>query len=511
MMDLPLLIRAREDDEQFALTPKEGSAAESFSAPLTPGRLPAAGEQYRFHLDMTQCIGCKCCVVACNEQNGNPAAIQWRRVGEVEGGAYPNTVRHYLSMGCNHCLEPTCMTGCPVNAYSKDAVTGIVLHSAERCIGCQYCTWNCSYGVPQYNVERGVVGKCDMCYGRLTDEREPACVAACPEGAIRIEIVNIAAWRQDYAAQANAPGLPSADDSISTTRVTLRDALPEDVSRVDRWRVEPQHPHWTLIFMTVLTQLAAGAIAALAILQAVAHLHAARSAVAGVVLTAMLALAASTLHLGRPAYAWRALSMWRRSWLSREVLAFSLFSLAAGIYAGMLWTGSPMAPPAGMAAAVLGAAGIYTSARLYMVAARPAWNSRHTLAEFGLSAALTGALAVALFLPAARPALMLAAAASAMALAIQQIAKAIAMRISGDFERRATGELLLRRFRAVFLVRHLGLWALALALAMQLSTAWLSVCLAVAVGLELIGRWLFFVSVVPRSMAAPYLSERSAA
>ena len=80
---------------------------------------------------MTKCIGCKCCVVACNEQNGNPAEIHWRRVGEIEGGVYPDTLRHYLSMGCNHCLEPTCMTGCPVDAYTKDPVTGIVLHSAE--------------------------------------------------------------------------------------------------------------------------------------------------------------------------------------------------------------------------------------------------------------------------------------------------------------------------------------------------------------------------------------------
>src|SRR2546426_1803689 len=43
----------------------------------------------------------------------------WRRVGEIEGGWYPNTYRSYLSMGCNHCLEPTCLEGCPVDAYSK--------------------------------------------------------------------------------------------------------------------------------------------------------------------------------------------------------------------------------------------------------------------------------------------------------------------------------------------------------------------------------------------------------
>ena len=52
-----------------------------------PGARSNAGEQYRFHFDMTKCIGCKCCVVACNEQNGNPAAINWRRVGEIEGGS----------------------------------------------------------------------------------------------------------------------------------------------------------------------------------------------------------------------------------------------------------------------------------------------------------------------------------------------------------------------------------------------------------------------------------------
>ena len=56
-----------------------------------PLRAPAPGEQYRFHVDMGKCIGCKCCVVACNEQNGNPAAINWRRVGEIEGGWYPQT------------------------------------------------------------------------------------------------------------------------------------------------------------------------------------------------------------------------------------------------------------------------------------------------------------------------------------------------------------------------------------------------------------------------------------
>ena len=102
-----------------------------------PNRAPAPGEQYRFHVDMGKCIACKCCVVACNEQNGNPATINWRRVEEIEGGWFPMTMRSSLSMGCNHCLEPTCLQGCPVDAYSKDPATGIVRHSADACIGCQ--------------------------------------------------------------------------------------------------------------------------------------------------------------------------------------------------------------------------------------------------------------------------------------------------------------------------------------------------------------------------------------
>lgn len=156
-MLLPLLEKAKEQRAHFLLTPKTGGSSSGApwcgtafapQAAGIPQRALLPGEQYRFHFDMTKCIGCKCCVIACNEQNGNPAEINWRRVGEIEGGWYPDTQRLHLSMGCNHCIEPTCLAGCPVDAYSKDPVTGVVLHSPDICIGCQYCTWNCSYGVP---------------------------------------------------------------------------------------------------------------------------------------------------------------------------------------------------------------------------------------------------------------------------------------------------------------------------------------------------------------------------
>jgi len=517
-MDLPLLQRATEDSEQYLLTPAgmqpRGShcATAVAGSALIPLRKPLPGEQYRFHLNMESCIGCKCCVVACNEQNGNPAAIQWRRVGEIEGGTYPDTMRHYLSMGCNHCLEPTCMTGCPVNAYTKDPLTGIVLHSAERCIGCQYCTWNCSYGVPQFNPERGIVGKCDMCYGRLTDGREPACVSACPEEAIRIEIVNVVEWRREYSSQANAPGLPSADDSISTTRITLNPAMPQDMCRVDASQVEPEHPHWSLICMTVFTQLAVGGIASMCAAQALVGASIARVPVVTLVLTAFFALAASTLHLGRPIYAFRALSMWRRSWLSREVLFFSLFAIAVVVYASLLWIHSHASLAAGAVAAVLGVTAVFSSARLYTVAARPMWNSVHTFLEFYLSAAFTGTFVSALFIPGMQVALSQAAAWAALAITMQQAIKFVWLWRSPVFELRASAELLRYRFPRLFALRIYAPPALAIALLLLHQHLWIRfACIATAITFEIAGRYLFFVTVVPKNMAAPYLRQRRAA
>ena len=435
-MTLPLIQRAREEGVTFVLDTNrdEGSYCSNNSSFDTsqlriPERPLQSGEQYRFHFNMAKCIGCKCCVVACNEQNGNPAEINWRRVGEIEGGWYPNTQRFHLSMGCNHCLEPSCLIGCPVDAYTKDEVTGIVQHSADACIGCQYCTWNCSYGVPQYNPERGVVGKCDMCYGRLAEDREPACVNACPEAAIRIEIVNIEEWKRDYAG-ANAPGLPSADDSISTTRITLPKSLPPDTRKADFNRVRPEEPHWPLVVMLVLTQLSVGALTTIWLVQLLgkpAHL---RLAAVISLLVGGVALGASSMHLGRPAFAYRALKMWKRSWLSREVLMFSAFSGIAGLYAAMLWLSFPGSLPVGGLTALMGLGGITASAWIYRVKARPAWNSKYTVAEFFLTGAVLGPLLVGATGVTVGRALVLASAIAAGAQLLNQAVKFLWMTAS---------------------------------------------------------------------------------
>ena len=520
-MELPLLKRATETGETFLLTSHRASACADSGCTcaelpvedgLIPLRVPGPGEQYRFHFDMTRCIGCKCCVVACNEQNGNPADINWRRVGDIEGGTYPDTMRNYLSMGCNHCVEPTCLEGCPVGAYTKESVTGIVLHSAEQCIGCQYCVWNCSYGVPQFNPERGVVGKCDMCHDRLMGGDSPACVNACPEQAIRIEIVNVEQWRAAYASAANAPGLPSADDSLSTTRITLPPVLPSNATKADAYRVRPEHPHWPLVVMTVLTQTSVAALGTLLVETLLHPAQRPRFAAIGILLVTMIALSASTFHLGRPAFAWRALSMWRRSWLSREVLLFSMFAGAGQLYAAALWFNSPAKSVLGAGAAAVGLCAIFASARLYTVAARPAWNSPFTFAEFYLSALFSGPLLAALFLPEDRRQLHLFAVAAAVCILSQQMAKFVWLSYSEVFELRSSGMLLANPLQSPFLLRAAGLLLLVLLLLFAGGGMVIAaVAFAVSLGLEILGRWLFFVSVVPKNMASSYLATQEAA
>jgi Fe-S-cluster-containing dehydrogenase component/DMSO reductase anchor subunit len=476
---------------------------------------------------MGKCIGCKCCVVACNEQNGNPAAINWRRVREIEGGWFPMTSRSYLSMGCNHCLEPTCLQGCPVDAYAKDPVTGIVRHSADACIGCQYCTWNCSYGVPQYNPERGVVGKCDMCHGRLSTGDTPACVSACPEGAIAIEIVDVAAWRQSIDTSASRTGFPEGDQSLSTTRVTLPEMMPPNATPVDVTNVVPEHPHWPLVVMTVLTQLAVGAFTTIWLSQVFGAAADLGTAAIASLLVGGLALSASTLHLGRPIHAYRAIRMWRRSWLSREVLLFSAFSMVAGVYAAMLWLGLPGGSSIGAITVALGIAGVTSSACIYRVPSRPAWNTPYTLLQFNLTAAVLGPLFAAVVGGGSLRWLAIVAATMAGAQFVLLALRLFRCISSDSIELRGTARLLSTVLKGRLLLRGLLLAVGAVALPLlavgpQLLTPdaprgsmagalVMVAALALATTAEILGRYLFFVSVVPKHLAAPYIGSASEA
>ncbi len=203
-------IRAQQEltaVDQFSRLHDGGLAAPSTSSParayrdLLPLVGPGAGEQYAFEVDLDACSGCKACVSACHSLNGLDESETWRSVGLLTGsapaGVDPATglaierpVLQTVTTACHHCVDPACLNGCPVDAYDKDPVTGIVWHLDDQCIGCSYCTLMCPYEVPVYDHDRGIVRKCDMCRDRLAEGEAPACVQGCPTEAISITVVS---------------------------------------------------------------------------------------------------------------------------------------------------------------------------------------------------------------------------------------------------------------------------------------------------------------------------------
>ena len=345
------------------------------------------GEQYRFHFDATACIGCRCCEVACNEQNNNPADIKWRRVGEMEGGEFPAFTQLFNSMSCNHCIDPECLIGCPTNSYIKISETGIVVHEDDTCIGCQYCTWNCPYGVPTYHEERKIVTKCDMCHDRLEVGQTPACVQACPSGAIMIETVNVKKWLdEDMLKEASMPFLPEPTITNSTTRYTLPDNLPE-LKEMDEHLLKPAHSELPLVFMTVLTQISLGAFFVLFLgdIMSLFGFSTTNWIMAFIVmLPAALGLPLSALHLGRPFLALTAMKNIKTSWLSREALALGVFTMLMNVVIAMYYFEVSYTVRIIVEAITLGVGiyGIYAQSMIYRIKARPSWDRVTTNLKF---------------------------------------------------------------------------------------------------------------------------------
>jgi len=417
-------------EEQQTLTPVERFAKKHdrhdlpaqarYYRDLIPLSKPGQGEQYAFAVDLDICTGCKACVSACHSLNGLDDDEIWRNIGLIHGGSVEEPYQQIVTTACHHCAEPACMHGCPVKAYEKDEETGIVRHLDDQCIGCQYCVLKCPYDVPKYSKKRGIVRKCDMCHSRLSAGEAPACVQACPSGAIAIRIVNKASLVADI-----NPGdrmLPGAFDSNytkPTTTYTTRRKIPPDARAGDNATLRLEHAHWPLIWMLLLTQMAAGMFAGTALLalgdpKSFGIAQAQLAVVAFFILN--LGLAVSVLHLGRPLGAWRAFLGLRTSWMSREIFAFGIFAAPAAAFAGAaLWNiGAGFVPklrlvenfvnpahfavPLAMVTAVFGLAGVFCSVMIYVDTHRVFWRRELTFVNFYGTTVLLGSAGIAVAL-----------------------------------------------------------------------------------------------------------------
>lgn len=136
-------------------------------------------KEYAILLDSTYCTGCNTCAYRC---------VQEFRYHEQ---AAKGLLRTFVSVNddglyhkrCMHCIDPECVKNCPVQALTKTEY-GPVLYSVDTCIGCQMCVKVCPFHVPQFDAARNKIVKCSMCAQRVGNGNQPACVEACPTGAL---------------------------------------------------------------------------------------------------------------------------------------------------------------------------------------------------------------------------------------------------------------------------------------------------------------------------------------
>lgn len=206
--------------------------------------------------DSTLCIGCQACVAECQLINGtavNPKGEQtWsnndklspftRNIIQVwsdgEGKNKDDTENGYayIKKQCMHCVDPNCVTACPVQALTKDPKTGIVGYDPDVCTGCRYCMVACPFDVPKYDYDNpfGEISKCELCnqkgISRIDKGELPGCCHVCPTGAV------IFGNREDLLAEAKR--------RLTLLRGTDYNYPRQQVNSQDRYRAKvPRYYH----------------------------------------------------------------------------------------------------------------------------------------------------------------------------------------------------------------------------------------------------------------------------
>lgn len=326
-----------------------------------------------FIFDTALCVNCQACNAACTLENGFQSGT--RSIFTWNDHPLPLFRVINLSLACNHCEKPVCAEGCPAKAYTIES-SGVVIHHADLCMGCGYCTWLCPYDAPSINQTLGYIEKCHMCSERAAEGVEPACVTACPTGALKIteqesfEPVGVA-WFPDTGIRpsliikgADAPNTPlvfpadplweaeededSFTDTAAKNNVVAaekgliapdKNLIPADSGNIgpDKVITAPDKAlkEWSLIAFSLLV------ISACTMLILYALTGAGRAIRMLPFLFMAAAMTFSIFHLGLPRRGWRAVINVISSPLSREIVAVAMLAILALLH----WITPGLIPP----------------------------------------------------------------------------------------------------------------------------------------------------------------------
>jgi len=176
----------------------------------------------RIVADPVKCLACRACELACALAHADTDDLV---EAIYDQGARPSVFiessgEFAVPLQCRHCEDAPCVAVCPSGALYRPGESGPVVVNQEKCIGCAFCVQACPFGVVRLAARassdgatrRQAVVKCDLCIKRQGQGLEPACVSACPVGALAFEEVDENARRARARAAAEIVAISDVDE-----------------------------------------------------------------------------------------------------------------------------------------------------------------------------------------------------------------------------------------------------------------------------------------------------------
>lgn len=219
--------------------------------------------EYAFLLDMSRCIGCEACVVACKTGNELPIGTQYIDLIEHTSGTYPDLEGGFQNHRCYHCIDAACVSVCPTGALFKE--DGLTRLNSSACSGCGYCVQSCPYDVPK--MENGRATKCDGCASTVAGGELPWCVQTCPAQALKYDQRDLILAEANDRVAAIKGRFPNAQVYGETQAggLGLILVLPDDPEKLDIPSDPPPVPVVTDVWKNVVQPVSMGATALAAI------------------------------------------------------------------------------------------------------------------------------------------------------------------------------------------------------------------------------------------------------